>query len=197
MKALIRYFVKYPINGDLLMIALLVAGAAGLFRMKSTFFPETPSKQINIQVVYPGASPQEIEEGIIIKIEDNLKGLAGLDQIKSTCSENAGSINIEVLNEDETDEILQDVKNAVDRISSFPVGMEPPIIYKQDNINFAISFAVSGDHDLKTLKGYARQIETQLRTSDAISQIELSGFPDEEIEIQVNEQRLLEYGLNV
>ncbi|MEO0404427.1 MAG: efflux RND transporter permease subunit, partial [Bacteroidota bacterium] len=196
MKAMIRYFIKYPINGDLLMIALLVAGAAGIFRMKSTFFPETPTKTISVQAVYPGASPQEVEEGIIIKIEDNLKGLAGIDQIKSTCSENTGNITIEVLDEDETDEILQDVKNAVDRISSFPVGMEPPIIYKRDNINFAISFAVSGDHDLKTLKNYARQIETQLRTSDAISQVELSGFPDEEIEIQVNEQRLLEYGLN-
>lgn len=197
MTRLIRYFVKYSITGDMLMIALLVSGAVGLSRMKSTFFPETPTKTISVQVVYPGASPQEIEEGIVAKIEDNLKGIAGLDQVKSVCSENSGNITIEVLNEDETDEKLQDVKNAVDRISSFPVGMEPPVIFKQDAINFAISFAVSGDMALRALKAQARIIEKQLRSSDAISQITLSGFPDEEIEIQLNEQQLLRYGLNV
>ena len=141
MNALIKYFVRYPITGDLLMIALLFSGWVGLTNMKSTFFPETPTKILNIQVVYPGASPQEVEEGIVAKIEDNLKGIAGIDQIKSVCSENSGNITIEVIDEDETDEILQDVKNAVDRISSFPVGMEPPVIFKKDGLNFAISFA--------------------------------------------------------
>jgi multidrug efflux pump subunit AcrB len=197
MRNLIKYFVQYPITGDMLMIALLFSGFVGMANIKSTFFPETPTKVIAIQIIYPGASPQEVEEGIVSKIEDNLKGIAGLDQVKSVCSENSANITVEVLDEDETDEILQDVKNAVDRISSFPVGMEPPVIYKRDAINFAISFAVSGNHDLKTLKEYARIIETQLRQAPEISQIELSGFPDEEIEVQLNEEKLLAYNITV
>lgn len=197
MRNLIAYFVKYPIYGDMLMIALLMAGVLGMTNIKSSFFPETPTKIIAIQIVYPGASPEEVEEGIVAKIEDNLKGIAGVDQVKSVCSENAGSITVEVLDEDETDEILQDVKNAVDRISSFPVGMEPPVIFKRDAINFAISFAVNGDLDLATLKGYAKEIETDLRGIEGISQIELSGYPDEEIEVRLKEDRLLALNITV
>ncbi len=197
MKSLLQYFVRYPLIGDLLMIAIVLAGYAGLNNIKSNFFPERPTKTIAIQVVYPGASPEEIEEGIVIKIEDNLKGVAGLDQVKSVCSENAASITVTVLDENETDEILQDVKNAVDRISSFPVGMEPPVIYKQEQINFAISFAVSGDQDLVNLKRIARNIESDLRAMEGISQVQLSGFPDEEIEVAVREDRLLELNLTI
>ena len=197
MKSLLQYFVRYPLIGDLLMIAILFAGYAGLNNIKSNFFPERPTKTIAIQVVYPGASPEEIEEGIVIKIEDNLKGVAGLDQVKSVCSENAASITVTVLDETETDEILQDVKNAVDRISSFPVGMEPPVIYKQEQINFAISFAVSGDQDLVNLKRIARNIESDLRAMEGISQVQLSGFPDEEIEVAVREERMLELNLTI
>jgi multidrug efflux pump subunit AcrB len=179
------------------MIAIVIAGYASLTRMRSNFFPETPSKTILIQLVYPGASPEEIEEGIVAKIEDNLKGLAGLDQVKSVCSENAGTITVTVLDEDETDETLQDVKNAVDRISAFPVGMEPPVIFKQDQVNFAISFAISGDLDLRTLKETARSIESDLRSMEGISQVNLSGFPEEEIEVTVKEDRLLALGITV
>jgi multidrug efflux pump subunit AcrB len=197
MRGLIRYFIKYPINGDMLMIALLISGILGMTNLKSTFFPETASKIIAIQVVYPGASPEEIEEGIVAKIEDNLKGIAGVDQVKSVCSENSGSITVEVLDEDQTDEILQDVKNAVDRISSFPLGMEPPVIFKQDAINFAISFAVNGDLDLATLKRYAKDIETDVRSIPGISQVELSGYPAEEIEVRLKEDRLLALNITV
>ena len=96
MGALIRYFVRYNLVGDLVMLAILAAGWVGLGSMRSNFFPVTESKTIQIQVVYPGASPAEIEEGIVAKIEENLQGIAGLDQVKSVCSENAGSITVTV-----------------------------------------------------------------------------------------------------
>ncbi len=197
MRGLLQYFVRYPLTGDLIMIAILLAGYVSIGNIKSNFFPERPTKTITIQVVYPGASPQEMEEGIVVKIEDNLKGVAGLDQVKSVCSENAASITVLVLDENKTDQILQDVKNAVDRISSFPVGMEPPIIYKREQINFGISFAITGEGDLVNLKKIARQIETDLRAMQGISQVELSGFPSEEIEVAVREDRLLELNLSI
>lgn len=196
MNTIIRYFIKYPLTGDVIMIAILLAGLVGMVNLRSNFFPEVPTKTISVQIVYPGASPEEIEEGVVAKIEDNLKGIAGLDQVQSVCTENAATITVTVLDEKETDEKLQDVKNAVDRIASFPVGMEPPIIFKQEAVNFAISFAVAGDLDLVNLKARARTIEDDLRAIDGISQVELSGFPDEEIEISINEDRMLALGLN-
>ena len=144
MEGLIRYFVKYNLVGDLLMIALLASGWVGLGSMKSNFFPVIESKVIQIQVVYPGASPAEIEEGIVAKNEENLQGIAGLDQVQSVCSENAGNITVTVENANETDDILQDVKNAVDRIASFPAGMEPPIVFKRESDGLALTFAISG-----------------------------------------------------
>ncbi len=197
MRSLIRYFVRYNLTGDLLMLAILVSGYVGLTNLSSNFFPVTESKQIQIQVVYPGASAAEIEEGIVAKIEENLKGISGLDQVKSVCSENAGTISIETDSPAITDEALQNVKNAVDRIASFPVGMEPPIVFKQDAIGVAISFAVTGVNDLRILKGEARRIETDLRSASVISQVQLSGFPDEEIEISMRQAKLNELNLSV
>ena len=197
MEGLIRFFVKYNLVGDLLMIAILVSGWVGLGSIKSNFFPVTESKTIQIQVIYPGASPAEIEEGIVAKIEENLQGIAGLDQVKSVCSENAGSITVTVVNENETDDILQDVKNAVDRIASFPVGMEPPIVFKQESIGVAITFAVTGVDDLRALKREARRIEQDLRALDGISQVELSGFPGEEVEVALRADRLTELNLTI
>lgn len=196
MRGFINYFIKYPIAANLLMFGLLILGTTSLLSLKTTFFPETPSRIISIQAIYPGASPEEIEEGIVNKIEDNLKGLTGVERYTSVSKENAGTVTVEVLKEYDTDIILQDVKNAVDRVSSFPAGMEPLVIYKQEQLGQAISFAISGESvDLQTLKKTARAIEDDLLAMDGLSKVTLSGFPDEEIEIAFREANLRAYGI--
>ncbi|NOZ08897.1 MAG: efflux RND transporter permease subunit [FCB group bacterium] len=163
--------------------------------MKTTFFPVSEDRNATIQVTYPGASPEEMEEGVVLKIEDNLKGLSGIDRVTSKSSENFATIQIEVLKHYDSDRVLADIKNAVDRINSFPVGMEPPVIFKTEGLTFVVDFAVSGDTDLKTLKKTARKIESDLLAIDGISKISLAGFPDEEIEISLKEERLRAYNL--
>ena len=195
MRSIINYFIKYEIAANLLMVAIVIMGIAGASSMKSTFFPEVESRNISIQIVYPGSSPEEIEEGVINKIEENLKGLTGVERVTSVSSENAGSVTVEVARGYDTDVILQDVKNAVDRINSFPVDMEPAVIYKRENLGFAISFSISGNVDLKTLKQYGRKVEDELLSKEGISKVELSGFPDEEIEIAFREKDLRTYNL--
>ncbi|NRB61451.1 MAG: efflux RND transporter permease subunit [Saprospiraceae bacterium] len=195
MKGIVTYFIKYPVAANLLMFALLIMGVAGITNMKSTFFPEVESRVISIQLVYPGASPEELQEGGVNKIEENLKGVTGVERVTSVSRENSGTVTVEIFKGYDTDNILQDVKNAVDRISSFPVGMEPPVIYKLENLGRAINFAVSGEIDLKTLKIYARKIEEDLLAKEGISKVELSGFPEEEIEIAFRERDLRAYNL--
>lgn len=195
MRGFINYFIKYGVAANLLMVGLLILGVVSMFSIKSTFFPEVESRIISIQIVYPGASPEEIEEGVISKIEENLKGLTGVERYTSVSSENSGTVTVEVFKGYDTDVILQDVKNAVDRINSFPVGMEPAVVYKQEFLGFAVNFALSGDVDLRTLKRYGRQVEDDLRAIDGISKVELSGFPDEEIEIAFRERDLRTYNL--
>ena len=197
MKNLITYFIKYPVNGNVLLVLTLVFGAIAALNMRSLFFPQTPDRIISIQAIYPGASPEEIEEGIVLKIEDNLDGLDGIDQISSVSSENSGSVTVEVKEGENTEEILQDVKNSVDRISSFPSGMEPPAIYILDAFGSAVSYALSSDMDLRELKKVARKIEDDLIAYPEISQVSLSGFPEEEIAITFEEQDLQTYNMTL
>ena len=196
MKRLISHFIKYPVAVNVLILAFILLGTMGALRLKSSFFPLNESRVVNIQMVYPGASPQEMEEGVVLKIEDNLRGLIGIDRFTSVSSENSASIRVEILKGYDVDVVLQDIKNAVDRVPSFPVGMEPPIIAKEIFRTEAMSFVISGqDISLLALKSIGRDIETDLRAIDGISQVEISGFPDEEIEIAVNEDKLRAYNL--
>ena len=195
MRNLIAYFIKYPVAGNTLMVLIFIFGYFGLQSWKKNFFPVSESRILKIETVYPGSSPEEIEKGIVLKIEDNLRGVTGIEQISSVSQENSGVITIEVVRSYSTDMVLQDVKNAVDRIPSFPDGMEPPVIYKQESRNFAISFSLSGDVSLTTLKKFAQKAESDLLAIDGISKIALSGYPDEEIEIALKEDALRAYEL--
>lgn len=177
------------------MVIIFIFGILGLLSLRSTFFPEAETRLIVVQVTYPGASPEEIEEGIVNKIEDNLKGTTGVDRVTSVSSENSGRVTVEIKTGNDIDEVLQEVKNAVDQISSFPANMEAPIIFKQETLTLALNFAVKGNINLQALKKYAREIESDLLAVDGISKVELSGFPDEEIEIAVREADLRAYGL--
>ncbi len=197
MKNFIAFFIKYPVATNVLILGFFVFGFLGLKNMKSSFFPLVPSEIINIQITYFGAAPNEIEEGIVLKIEDNLKGLVGIDRVTSVSSENAATITVEILKGFDIDAVLADVKNAVDRVPNFPSQMEPPVVSKRENIQLAISFTVSGkDMDLRTLKKVARGIEDDIRGISGISQLELSGFPNEEIEIAVKDYQLKAYNLS-
>ena len=195
MRGIIEYFIKNEIAGNILMILLVIVGLFGMSQMKTTFFPEVESRNISIQAVYPGASPQEIEEGIVSKIEENLKGLTGLERVTSISSENAANITVEVLKGYDTDIVLQDVKNAVDRVSSFPVSMEPLTIFKRENLGRVLTFAIYGDMPLKSLKKISRKVEDELLAFEGLSKLELSGFPDEEIEITFRENDLRAYNI--
>ena len=196
MKKVISYFIKYHVAVNVIIIAVIIFGYLGTKAMKSSFFPLTDSRFINISVVYPGASPQEMEEGVVLKIEDNLKGIVGIDRVTSVSRENSASISIETIVDSDIDVVLAEVKNAVDRVPSFPSGMEPPVIAKIESIAPTINFTVSGtDLPLTTLKQYARDVENDLRAMPGISQISLTGFPDEEIEIAVREIDLRAFDL--
>jgi multidrug efflux pump subunit AcrB len=196
-RKIISYFIKFEVAVNVVIFAFVIFGLIGVFNMKSSFFPLVDSKIITINVAYPGSSPEEIEEGIILKIEDNLKGLVGIDRVTSTARESGGSITVEIEKGENIDALLAEVKNAVDRVPNFPTGMEPLVVAKQEQIRPTISFAVSGENiPLATLKQISQQIENDLRAIDGISQISLSGYPQEEIEIAVSQDDLLAYNLS-
>lgn len=197
MRKIISFFIRYHVAVNVIIGAFIIFGLLGFFGLKSSFFPLVESKIITITITYPGASPQEIEEGIVLQIEDNLKGLRGVDRVTSLSKENSGSITVEIERGENIDFMLLEVKNAVDRVPSYPTGMEPLIVAKREEVRQTISFALSGNEiPLATLKEIGRQVENDLRGIDGISQIQVSGFPQEEIEIAVSETSLLAYDIS-
>ncbi len=197
MNKIITHFIKYPIAVNIIILGLVILGLAGMKSMKSSFFPLQDSKFISISVAYPGASPAEMEEGVVLKIEDNLRGLIGIDRFTSQSSENSAVITVEAVKDYDIDVLLADVKNAVDKVPSFPSEMEPPVVAKQETLTNAIDMVITAEEgiDLSELKNKAREVETNLRNINGISQVTLSGFPDEEIDIAVDENTLRSYDL--
>ncbi|WP_421765249.1 efflux RND transporter permease subunit [Ekhidna sp.] len=194
-KSLIEYFVKYPILANILIALTLIGGVASMINTKKSFFPTLEDKNITVSVSYPGASPDEMEEGVTLKIEEALKGVVGIYQITSTSSENFANINVQKIDGYDIDELYTDVKNSVDGISSFPAGAEKPIIVKQKSRTTAQWLALTGDVDLNTLKQFAEGVEDELLATGVISQVGISGFPQLEISIEVSEDVLRRYNL--
>ncbi len=199
MRKIIEKFIAYPIYANLLIIFVVLAGIASFVSMKKAFFPETESRMITISVFYPGASPVEMEEGVTSRLEEAVRGLIGIKEITSTSSENSARISIETTGEYKIDEVLIEVKNAVDGVSSLPSAAERPIVAKQRSRAGAIYLDVVPEEgaqvDLMSLKQYAQRIEEDFYNSGVMSQISISGFPPLEISVEIREEQLLRYNI--
>jgi len=195
MRNIISQFVRYPFYGKMIIAVMLIAGGASLWFMKKSFFPQTESKIITVSMVFPGASPKEVEEGITSRMEDAVRGIVGIKEMNSVSSEGFARLTITTTGDYDLDETLADVKNAVDGIPSFPTGAEKAVIAKRRSTTPAIRMAVTGNVDLLTLKKYADDIYDDLMRSKKMSQITLSGFPRLELSVEVKEDNLRRYQL--
>ena len=200
MKKAIAFFIQHPLWANALIVLTLIFGLLSLYMMGSSFFPELKPNKIFVNVFYPGASPEEMEEGVTIKIEEALRGVNDIDEIQSVSTENSANITVIAYQGSDMENMLAEVKNAVDGISSFPDGAEKPIVYKQKSHTMserAAFISIVGDVDDFTLKHYADKFEEKLLRSDEISQIDVSGLPPLEISIDINEEELQRYNLTI
>lgn len=199
MRKIIERFVEYPVYANLIIAVVILAGGVSMLSLKKSFFPETESRILSVTVFYPGASPVEMEEGVTTRIEEAVRGLIGIKEITSTSSENMSSVSIETTGEYPINEILQEVKNAVDGISSLPSAAERPIVSKRRSRAAAIRMELVPVDDyeigLMALKDYAQRIEEDFLNSGVMSQISLSGYPQPEISVEIREQELLRYNI--
>ena len=197
MRRLIREFVQFPFYANIFIVFLLVAGSVGYLSMKKSFFPERTSREISISVFYPGASPQQMEEGVTTRIEQAIRGIVGIKEFSSTSSENLARVQITTTGEYDLDETLMEVKNAVDGISSFPTAAERPIVFKQRSVSQAMFLSLAGETDVLTLKKYADQIEDDFLSSGVISQMGIFGYPGMEISVEISEEQLMRFNLTM
>lgn len=195
MKDLIGYFISYKSVANFTLLIILLLGVLVFSNLRYSFFPEESIRFINIDVIYTGASPAEVEEGAIAKIEENLKGVSGIDRFTSVSENNMGKIEVELLERANPDDVLIDIQNAVDQITSFPGRMEDPVVYKVEVLTDAMTFALSGNQPLTVIKDIAREIENDLLNQPGISKVTIEGYPNEEIEISVREETLRAFNI--
>ena len=202
MKKIIAHFIKYPIYSNAIILVTALVGIISLSLMPRSFFPELSPNKIYINVAYPGASPEEIEQGITTRVEESLNGIEGIDEITSSSSENISQITVKTYAGFNIDEILQEIKNSVDAIYSFPEGAEKPTIQKQKSRgmggmgNTVGFYALNGPDDLWSLKEKSDQIEKDLLSDDNISQLEVIGYSPIIISVELDENELLRHNLN-
>jgi len=195
MRKVVSYLIRYPVWVNVIMFSVIIFGLISLAQIRFSLFPENEPHSINIEVTYPGASPEEVSEGVVLKIEEQLEGLEGVDRITSTSRENMGTVVVEAYFDANIDDVLTDVKNAVDRINSFPEGAEKPVIYERKFSSRVMTFVLHGDADLYSLKYIAEELRDDLLSVDEISQVDIQGIPDLEFSIEVSESDLRRYQL--
>lgn len=203
MKALIHFFLKRPIWGNAIVALVIMFGLFSIFSMKRSFFPEMDPYTITVSVFYPGASPAEMEEGVTIKVEQAVKGIAEIEEINSTSSENMSMVTLKAYADTDMEQLLSDVENSINSINSFPQGAEQPIIRRLKSSGMAsvvafvgISAKRSGISDIE-ITDMATKVEQDLLNTKEITQIEKNGFPTKEFSVNVRENDLLRYGLTL
>ncbi|MCS5637170.1 MAG: efflux RND transporter permease subunit, partial [Myxococcota bacterium] len=195
MRGIIAWFAENTVAANLLMILVLAAGIVGLPSIKQQTFPDLDVDVIQIGVPYLGASPSEVEEGVCIRIEEELQGVEGIDQMTSSAAEGACGVTVEILTGYPVDRALAEIKNKVDSIATFPEETEKPIINHLAMRHNTLQIALSGNASERALRSYGEKIRDGILTLPDVTQVDLSSVRAYEISIEVSESSLRRYSL--
>ncbi len=196
-KGIIAWFAANHVAANLLMCLIIVAGLLSAATIRKQTQPDFELNNVQVQVLYLGAAPQEVEEGVVIKVEEAIQDVDGIVKLSSTASEGVGTVIAEVSRDADLNEVLSEIKTRVDAISTFPALTEKPVISKQE-IPFAVAYiAIYGDMDPFTRKSIAQNVRDELMRLSAVNQVRILGDRPFEISIEVSEQTLRQYGLTM
>lgn len=193
----IAYMASNRVAANLLMFGILAAGFVALGALEREAWPTVPFNTIEVSVAYPGAVPEEVEESIIVKIEEQVEALDDVKAVKSLAAPGLASVRVELKSGADISEAMDEVQSAVGRIQSFPGAAERPQFREMDNRTSMIRLIVYGDIPERSLKELAYQIEDDLGSLPKISHVETTGTRDYEISIEVPLVRLQALGLTL
>ena len=196
-KGIIAWFAANSVAANLLMILIIVGGLITVGTIRKEMNPALELNTIEVRVPYLGAAPQEVEEGVILKIEDAIQDLVGIKRIRSRAVEGSGTVTVEVFPEADIDQLLADVKTRIDAISTFPALTEKPVIYKREMTNPVIMIALFGDLDKFGRKSLGNEIRDDLLRMPEVNNVVFHGDRAYEISVEVSEQTLRQYGLTM
>ncbi len=195
MNGWIAWFARNGVAANLLMLCILAAGLVGANNVVMEVFPEIATQTISVSVPYLGAAPEEVEEGVCVRVEEAVLDLDGIKKVRSVASEGMGTVVLELESDADVRRVLDDVKSRIDAIETFPAETEKPIVQEVIIRRKVLSVAIAGEAEEKTLKSIAERVRDELNNLPSITQVELSAARPYEISIEVSEETLRRYGL--
>lgn len=197
MRPLIAWFVKNGVAANLLMVLILFSGLTSYFLVPQEVFPKFDLGLIQVSVSYPGATPEEIEESILMKIEEQIEGLEGFSQVTATASDAGGVVILELNRGEDADKRLDEVKAAVDRIDNFPDEARKPVVREIESSSKAIEIVIYGDASERDIKEVARKVKDDIVALPSVSLVQVSNVRDYEISVDVSQADLRAMGLTL
>jgi multidrug efflux pump subunit AcrB len=184
--SIIAWLVKNKVTANIIMLIFLFGGVYMGFFIKKEVFPEFELDMVTISVAYPGASPEEVEQGVVLAIEEKIKGIEGVKQVTATAKENSAQIVAELLEKTNKNKTYQDIQQGIDSITTFPEDAEKPIVSMSNRKRRVVSLSIYGGNDPIMLREFAERTRDKLLQSANISQVELIGVKTHEVEITLN-----------
>ena len=196
---MIAWFARNHVAATLLMVGIAMAGLVTLFsdRIPLEVFPDFPNRDITVSVPYPGSTPDETEEMIVLKVEDAIQQVQGIEHVRSTAGSSGGTVTIEVKDSADPRQVLDDVKNRVDAIPAFPQDAEKPVVQIANGFNGVITVVVAADLAERDLARLGEQVRDEILALPGISHAQLNGVRPYEITLEVSEEALRRHGLTL
>jgi multidrug efflux pump subunit AcrB len=193
----IAWMARNSVTANLAMLVLLIGGMITALRIKKEVFPDFDLSTVTVSVAYSGASPEEVERGIVLAVEENIRGLEGVKEVTSRASEGRATISAELLEDADEQKVYQDIQQEVNSISTFPDDAETPTVALSSHKREVLEAALYGDVDSMVLREQAEALRDRFLLDKNITQVELSGVSDYEIVVSVPRDNLSKYNLTL
>ena len=194
---MIRYFANHPTAANLLMFLFVVLGIMSISSLRRETFPDFAATKVEIKVIYPGATAEDVEEGVCQRIEDAIDEVNFVEEVVSEARENMGVVVVEMQDDGNLSEFLDDIKTEVDAIDDFPQQTERPIVKLLNRTDAVVSIAVTGPMAPTDLKAYCEELKDRLKQEAGVSLVTIKGFSDRQIRIQIAAHTLMRYGISM
>ncbi len=195
MTRIIGWFVSNPVAANLLMMILIVGGLMSIFQLRQEEMPPIQLDMVSVSVPYLGAAPEEVENGVNLRIEEAMEGIQGIYRMTSIAREGNGSVLLELETDANRIQTANEIKSQIDAISTFPVETERPVVSLLTTLNDGLEIVISGDADERTLKELGLEMREEIAAIEGISNVELAYVRPDEVSIEVSERTLRRMGL--
>ena len=194
---MIKWFAEHPNAANLCMLAILLLGLLALPDLQRETFPAVSNDKVSVQAIYPGATSEEVEDAICRRIEDALENITDLDEMRCESSEGLGKATAVMTEGSSMTQFLDEVKSEIDAINDFPDQVEAPVVEELGRTDLVVSVSITGPADPVILKAYAEDVKLRLLAAAEIANIEINGFSDHQIRVEIPRARLRQFGLSI